>query len=65
MTTVTRRIGIVLVPEFALAEFLRQAQNIEPEMARKMYRQLARMDRSFKSTNPDERMLFEQLICSL
>jgi DNA polymerase III subunit delta len=61
-----REIGrIAQVPEFALAEFLRQAQNFELDMARNLYQRLARMDRSFKSSSPDERMMMEQLICSL
>ncbi len=53
------------VPEFALSEFLRQARAIEPDLARSMYQRLARMDRSFKSSSPDERMLLEHLICVL
>ena len=53
------------VPEFALPEFLRQVRAIEVETARKMYQRLARIDRSFKSSSPDERMLLEHLICSL
>jgi DNA polymerase III subunit delta len=53
------------VPEFVLSDFLKQAQALEPEMARSLYLRLARIDRSFKSSRPDERMLLEQLICSL
>jgi hypothetical protein len=30
-----------------------------------MHERLARIDRSIKSSSPDERMLLEQLVCSL
>lgn len=53
------------VPEFALPALLKQARAIEADLARKMYQRLAGIDRSFKSTNPDERMLLEHLVCSL
>ncbi|MBZ5496798.1 MAG: DNA polymerase III subunit delta [Acidobacteriia bacterium] len=53
------------VPEFILSDFLRQAKALEPEMARNMYQRLAHIDRSFKSSRPDERLLLEQLVCSL
>lgn len=55
----------VQIPDFAQAEFLRQVQTMNPEIARNAYERLARIDRSFKSTNPDQRMLLEHLICSL
>lgn len=61
-----REVGrVAQVPDFVLAEFLRHAQAIEAETARKMYRRLARIDHSLKSSRSDERMLLEQLICSL
>jgi len=53
------------VPDFLLAEFLRQVQSLDSDAARKLYQKLARIDLSFKSSRPDERMLLEQLICSL
>jgi DNA polymerase-3 subunit delta len=53
------------VPDFVLSEFLRQAQSLDPELMRNMYLRLARIDRSIKSSSPDERMLLEQLVCSL
>ena len=56
---------LIQIPEFALMEFLRQVRAVDPEIARTMYGRLAHADRSFKSTNPDERMVLEHLICSL
>ncbi len=53
------------VPEFALQEFLKQVRAIELELARSMHQRLARIDRSFKSSSPDQRMLLEHLICVL
>jgi DNA polymerase-3 subunit delta len=56
---------LIQLPEFVLMEFLRQVRGLDPDIARTMYRRLARADRSFKSTNADERMVLEHLICSL
>jgi DNA polymerase-3 subunit delta len=56
---------IAHIPDFRLMEFLRQARELDPEMARTMYLRLADADLSFKSTSPDERMVLEHLICSL
>jgi DNA polymerase-3 subunit delta len=53
------------VPDFVLSEFLRQAQTLDLELMRNMHERLARIDRSIKSSSPDERMLLEQLVCSL
>ncbi len=53
----------VQVPEFAIAEFLKQARSIEADRARTMYERLARVDRSIKSGSPNHRMLLEQLVC--
>jgi DNA polymerase-3 subunit delta len=62
----SREIGrLAQIPDFILGEFLKQVQAIEKGAAGRMYRQLAQMDRRFKSTSPDERMLLQQLICSL
>lgn len=55
----------VQVPEWALGEFLRQAQALESETARTIYQRLAHIDRSFKSSSPDERMVLEHLVCTL
>lgn len=55
----------VQIPEWAVAELLRQAQAIEPETARTIYQSLAQIDRSFKSSSPDERMVLEHLVCTL
>lgn len=53
------------VPDFVLQEFLRQANALDLAVARKMFRRLAQIDRSFKSSSPDERILLEQWVCSL
>jgi DNA polymerase-3 subunit delta len=55
----------VQVPEWALAELLRQAQALELGTARIIYQRLAQIDRSFKSSSPDERMVLEHLVCML
>ncbi|MGA2260391.1 MAG: DNA polymerase III subunit delta [Acidobacteriota bacterium] len=61
-----REIGrVVQVPDFVLQDFLRQAKALEPDMARNAYLRLAHIDSRFKSSSPDERMLLEQLVCSL
>jgi DNA polymerase-3 subunit delta len=62
----TREIAVaVQVPEWAVAELLRQVQALELETARTIYQRLAQIDRSFKSSSPDERMVLEHLVCTL
>ncbi len=53
------------VPEFVMPELLRQARAIEADLARELFQRLAGIDRRFKSSRPDERMLLERLVCSL
>lgn len=53
------------VPGFIFEEFVRQARSIDRESARAMYMKLAETDRRFKSTNVDNRMVLETLICTL
>ena len=53
------------LPGFVLDEFMRQVKTTTPRAIRIMYQRLARIDRSIKSTSPDERMLLERWICSL
>jgi DNA polymerase-3 subunit delta len=53
------------VPEFVLGEFLRHARATPLETARILQERLAGIDLRCKSTNPDEQMLLEHLICSL
>jgi len=53
------------VPAFIFEEFIRQARSIDRESARAMYVKLAETDRRFKSTNVDNRMVLEALICTL
>ncbi len=53
------------VPDFVLQEFLKQVQSLDLDLARRMFQRLAYIDRSFKSSSPDERILLEQLVCSL
>jgi DNA polymerase-3 subunit delta len=55
----------VQVPEWAAAELIRQAQAMELETVRTIYQRLAQMDRSFKSSSPDERIVLEQLACRI
>lgn len=56
---------VLQLPDFAVAELLQHARSMAPEVAQEMLTHLARLDRSFKSTSADERMLFERLICSI
>jgi DNA polymerase-3 subunit delta len=51
--------------DYFLPELMRQAKAIDVETARTLYRHVARIDRRFKSSSPDERALLEHLICSL
>ncbi len=53
------------VPEFVLNEFIRQVKATEPRMIRRMFQRLAKIDRSIKSSSPDDRLLLERWICSL
>jgi DNA polymerase-3 subunit delta len=53
------------VPGFIFEDFMRQARSIDRETARTMYLKLAETDRRFKSTNADNRMILESLICAL
>ncbi len=53
------------IPGFLLQEFLRQARALDLDLARRMFQHLAAIDRSFKSSSPDERLLLEHWICSL
>ncbi len=53
------------VPQFVLDEFLRQARATDKEAATRLYQRLAEVDRLFKSTNIDERLVLESLLCSL
>ncbi len=53
------------VPQFVLDEFLRQARATEGGTARRIYLRLAEVDRLFKSTNIDQRLVLESLVCSL
>ncbi len=50
---------------FALAEFLQQARSIEMEAACGMYYRLSRADRWMKSLGVSERLILEDLACSL
>lgn len=50
---------------YVLQELMKHAKSIDLDAARELYRRLALIDRSLKSTNPDERMLLEHLVCSL
>ncbi|MGD0310003.1 MAG: DNA polymerase III subunit delta [Acidobacteriota bacterium] len=50
---------------YFLPELMRHAKAIDLETARTLYRHVARVDRKFKSSSPDERLLLEHLICSL
>lgn len=53
------------VPDFVLADFIKQVHLTDLDVARQTYRELALLDRRFKSSGADERMLLEKLICSL
>jgi DNA polymerase III subunit delta len=48
-----------------LPEFMKGIRSTDPRTMRQMLPRLARMDRAFKSTGADERLLLEELICSL
>jgi DNA polymerase-3 subunit delta len=50
---------------YFMPELMRHAKAIDLETARTLYRHVARVDRRFKSSSPDERLLLEHLICSL
>ena len=50
---------------YFLPELMRHAKAMDLETARNLYRHVARIDRRFKSSSPDERLLLEHLICSL
>jgi DNA polymerase-3 subunit delta len=56
---------IAQVLDWVLQDFLRQVRATDFATARNLYERLARIDRSFKSSSPDERMLLEHLVCSL
>jgi DNA polymerase-3 subunit delta len=53
------------IPPFVLDEFLRQAKSVDTGTARRLLTTLAEIDRRFKSTNADHRMVLEALICSI
>jgi DNA polymerase-3 subunit delta len=48
-----------------LPDFIKGIRSTDPGTMRQMLPRLARMDRAFKSTGADERLLLEELICSL
>jgi DNA polymerase-3 subunit delta len=51
--------------DYFLPELMRHAKTMDRETARTLYRHVAHIDRRFKSSSPDERLLLEHLICSL
>lgn len=53
------------VPPYFLDEFMRHVRAIDWATARTMYLRLAEIDYRLKSSSPDERMVLENLICSL
>jgi DNA polymerase III subunit delta len=53
------------VPHFVLDQFLLQARAADLATVKKMYVQIAGIDRRLKSSSLDGRMLLEQVICSL
>ena len=53
------------IPPFVLDEFLRQAKSVDSSTARRLFARLADIDRRFKSTSADHRMVLEALICSI
>lgn len=53
------------VPGFVLAEFLKQARAIDLEVACSMYTRLSKADRWMKSLGVSERLILEDLACSL
>jgi DNA polymerase-3 subunit delta len=62
----TSQIATVLhLHPFALEKLLRQARTLENRTARKLYDRLAALDLKLKSSGSNERMILENLICSL
>jgi DNA polymerase-3 subunit delta len=53
------------VPPYFIDEFMRHVRAIDWATARTMYLRLTEVDYRLKSSSPDERMVLENLICSL
>jgi DNA polymerase III subunit delta len=57
--------GAAQIPPFMLEPFLRQARATDVTSVQKMYVRLAAIDKRFKSSSLDERVMLESLICAL